>query len=51
MKAELLAELAAAAKALEKMGPDLNSSIYSEEEIKEKAKLLSEEFDRYLSVR
>ncbi|MGV8057683.1 MAG: SUMF1/EgtB/PvdO family nonheme iron enzyme [Smithellaceae bacterium] len=50
-RAEILAELAAAAKALEKIGPDLSSSIYSEEEIKEKAKLLSEEFDRYLSVR
>lgn len=50
-KADILAELAAAAKALEKIGPDLSSNIYSEEEIKEKAKLLSEEFDRYLSVR
>jgi formylglycine-generating enzyme required for sulfatase activity len=50
-KAEFLAELAEAAKALEKLGPDLSNSIYSEEEIKGKAKLLSEEFDRYLSVR
>ncbi|PKN76444.1 MAG: hypothetical protein CVU52_04765 [Deltaproteobacteria bacterium HGW-Deltaproteobacteria-10] len=50
-KAEILAELAAAAAALEKIGPDLSNSIYSEEEIKEKAKFLSEEFDRYLSVR
>ncbi len=50
-RAEILAELAAAAAALEKIGPDLSNSIYSEEEIKEKAKFLSEEFDRYLSVR
>jgi formylglycine-generating enzyme required for sulfatase activity len=50
-KAELLEKLAQAAKALEKLGPDLTSSIYSEEEIKEKAKLLSEEFEHYLSVR
>jgi formylglycine-generating enzyme required for sulfatase activity len=50
-KADVLAELAAAAKALDKLGPDLSNSIYSEKEIKEKAKLLSEEFDRYLSVR
>ena len=50
-RADILAELAAAAKALEKIGPDLSGSIYSEGEIREKAKLLSEEFDRYLSVR
>ena len=50
-KAEIIAELAQAAKALEKIGPDLANSIYSEDEIKEKAKLLAEEFDRYLSVR
>jgi hypothetical protein len=50
-RAEILEQLAAAAKALEKIGPDLSNSIYSEEEIKEKAKFLSEEFDRYLSVR
>ncbi|HVO66877.1 MAG TPA: SUMF1/EgtB/PvdO family nonheme iron enzyme [Syntrophales bacterium] len=50
-KAEILAKLAEAAKILEKLGPDLSESIYSEEEIKEKAKLLSEEFDRDLSVR
>jgi len=50
-KAEILDQLAAAAKALEKIGPDLSNSIYSEEEIKEKAKFLTEEFDRYLSVR
>ena len=50
-KAEFLNKLAEAAKALERMGPDLHSSIYSEEEIKEKAKLLSDEFEHYLSVR
>lgn len=50
-QAEILAELAAAAQVLEKIGPDLTNSIYSEEEIREKAKLLSEEFDRYLSIR
>jgi len=50
-KAEILAKLAEAAKVLEKLGPDLSESIYSEKEIKEKAKLLSEEFDRDLSVR
>ena len=50
-RAEVLAELAAAAAALGKIGPDLSNSIYSEEEIKEKAKFLTEEFDRYLSVR
>ncbi len=50
-KAEFLAKLAEAAKVLEKLGPELNDNIYSEEEIKEKAKLLSEEFDRELSIR
>ncbi len=50
-KAEFLSKLAEAAKALEKIGPDLSNSIYSEEEIKGKAKLLSDEFDRYLSIR
>ena len=50
-RAEILAELADAAKALEKIGPELSNSIYSEKEIKEKAKLLSEEFDRYLTIR
>ncbi len=50
-KAEILAKLAEAAKVLEKLGPDLSESIYSEKEIKEKAKLLSEEFDRDLSIR
>jgi len=50
-KAEFLNQLAEAAKALEKIGPDLSNSIYSEEEIKEKAKLLSDEFEHYLSVR
>ncbi len=50
-KAEILAKLAEAAKVLEKLGPDLSESIYSEKEIKEKAKLLSESFDRDLSVR
>ncbi len=50
-KTELLTRLAEAAGALEAIGPDLNSSIYTEEEIRGKAKLLSEEFDRYLSIR
>jgi formylglycine-generating enzyme required for sulfatase activity len=50
-KAEFLNQLAEAAKALEKIGPDLSNSIYSEEEIREKAKLLSDEFEHYLSVR
>jgi formylglycine-generating enzyme required for sulfatase activity len=50
-RAEILEQLAAAAKALEKIGPELSNSIYSEKEIKEKAKFLSEEFDRYLSIR
>lgn len=50
-KADILTELASAAKVLEKIGPDLTSSVYSEEEIKQKAKLLSEEFDSYLSMR
>ena len=50
-KAEFLDRLAEAAKALEKLGPDLNSNIYSEGEIREKAKLLSDEFEHYLSVR
>ncbi|OPY86231.1 MAG: Serine/threonine-protein kinase pkn1 [Smithella sp. PtaU1.Bin162] len=51
ISAELLAELSAAAKALEKIGPDLTSGVYSEEEIKAKAKILSAEFDRYLTFR
>lgn len=50
-KTELLKRLAEAAGALEAIGPDLNSSIYTEEEIRGKAKFLSEEFDRYLSIR
>jgi len=50
-KADILAKLAEAAKVLEKLGPDLSESIYSVEEIKDKAKLLSEEFDRDLSIR
>jgi formylglycine-generating enzyme required for sulfatase activity len=50
-KADLLSRLAEAAGALEKLGPDLSGSIYSEEEIRGKARFLSEEFDRYLSVR
>lgn len=50
-KAEILTELAEAAKALEKIGPELSNNIYSEKEIREKAKLLSEEFDRYLTIR
>ena len=50
-KAEILAELAEAAKVLSKLGPDFSESAYSEEAIKEKAKLLSEEFERDLSIR
>lgn len=50
-KAELLARLADAAKVLEKLGPGLDETIYSEKEIKEKAKFLAEEFERDLSVR
>lgn len=50
-KTELLSRLAEAAGVLEKLGPDLSGSIYTEEELREKAQLLSEEFDRYLSIR
>jgi len=50
-KAEILATLAEAAKVLENLGPDLSGSPYSEEEIREKARILSEEFERDLSVR
>lgn len=50
-KADLLTQLAEAAGALTAMGPDLSGSIYTEEEIRGKAKFLSEEFDRYLSIR
>jgi formylglycine-generating enzyme required for sulfatase activity/ElaB/YqjD/DUF883 family membrane-anchored ribosome-binding protein len=50
-KTELLTRLAQAAGALTAMGPDLSGNIYTEEEIREKAKFLSEEFDRYLSIR
>ncbi|MGA2332092.1 MAG: SUMF1/EgtB/PvdO family nonheme iron enzyme [Syntrophales bacterium] len=50
-KAEILAKLAEAAKVLEKLGPDFSESAYSEEEIRDKAKLLSEEFERDLSIR
>ena len=50
-KAEILAKLAEAVKVLEKLGPDFSESAYSEEVIREKAKLLSEEFERDLSIR
>ena len=50
-KAEILAELAEAAKVLSQLGPDFRESAYSEEVIREKAKLLSEEFERDLSIR
>ncbi len=50
-KTDLLTRLAEAAGALEKIGPDLSGSVYTEEEIRQKATLLSEEFDRYLSIR
>ncbi|HQL00916.1 MAG TPA: SUMF1/EgtB/PvdO family nonheme iron enzyme [Smithellaceae bacterium] len=50
-KTDLLSRLAEAAGALEKIGPDLSGSVYTEDEIRLKAKLLSEEFDKYLSIR
>ena len=50
-KSEFLAKLAEAAKVLEKLGPDFSESAYSEDVIREKAKLLSEEFERDLSIR
>jgi len=50
-KTDLLSRLAEAAGVLEKLGPDLSGSIYTEEEVRSKAQLLSEEFDRYLSIR
>ncbi len=50
-KTDLLSRLAEAAGVLEKLGPDLSGSIYTEDELRGKAKFLSEEFDRYLSIR
>jgi formylglycine-generating enzyme required for sulfatase activity len=50
-KSEVLAKLAEAAKMLEKLGPDFSESAYPEEVIREKAKLLSEEFERDLGIR
>ena len=50
-KTELLTRLAEAASVLTAIGPDLSGSLYTEEEIRGKAKFLSEEFDRYLSIR
>ena len=50
-KEELLTRLAEAAGALQALGPDLSGSVFTEEEIRGKAKFLSEEFDRYLSIR
>jgi formylglycine-generating enzyme required for sulfatase activity/ElaB/YqjD/DUF883 family membrane-anchored ribosome-binding protein len=50
-KTDLLSRLAEAAGALTAMGPDLSGSVYTEDEIRGKAKFLSEEFDRYLSIR
>lgn len=50
-KTDLLTRLAQAAGELTAMGPDLSGSIYTEEQIRGKAKFLSEEFDRYLSIR
>ncbi len=50
-KTDLLTRLAEAAGVLAGLGPDLGGSIYTEEEIRGKAQFLSEEFDRYLSVR
>ncbi len=50
-KTDLLTRLAEAAGMLQGLGPDLNGSIYTEEEIRGKAQFLSEEFDHYLSIR
>jgi formylglycine-generating enzyme required for sulfatase activity len=50
-KTELLSRLAEAAGVLEGLGPDLSGSVYTEDELRGKAKFLSEEFDRYLSIR
>jgi len=50
-KTELLTRLAQAAQELASLGPDLTGSVYTEEEIREKAQFLSEEFNRYLSLR
>jgi formylglycine-generating enzyme required for sulfatase activity len=50
-KAEILTKLAEAAKILVKLGPELDDTIFNEKEIKEKAKFLSEEFERELSIR
>ena len=50
-KTDLLSRLAEAAGTLSGLGPDLGGSVYTEEELRGKAKFLSEEFDRYLSVR
>jgi formylglycine-generating enzyme required for sulfatase activity len=50
-KAQLLTRLAEDAAALAALGPDLSGSVYSEEEIRQKAHFLAEEFNRYLSLR
>ncbi|MBP7232655.1 MAG: SUMF1/EgtB/PvdO family nonheme iron enzyme, partial [Syntrophaceae bacterium] len=50
-KTDLLTRLAEAASVLQGLGPDLNSSVYTEEQIRGNARFLSEEFDRYLSMR
>ncbi len=50
-KVEILAELAGAAKVLAKLRPDFSESGYSADVIRGKAKLLSEEFERDLSIR
>ena len=50
-KAQLLTRLAQDAAALASLGPDLSGSVYTEEEIREKAHFLAEEFNRYLSLR
>ncbi len=50
-KTDLLTRLAEAAGVLRGLGPDLSSSVYTEEEIRGSARFLSEEFDRYLSMR
>jgi formylglycine-generating enzyme required for sulfatase activity len=50
-KAQLLTRLAQDAAALAALGPDLSGSVYTEEEIREKAHFLAEEFNRYLSLR
>jgi formylglycine-generating enzyme required for sulfatase activity len=50
-KAEILTKLAEAAKFLERLGPEFDHTVFNNQEIKEKAKFLSEEFERDLGIR